>query len=117
MSDSDRRHRLATLAADARYPGWLLAAIAQATLPAHTAGKLTAEQLGQVANAVELLAEARLTADQVTALIAGRRRRSQGRWRERFWAIALKAASANAHADAHANAYSARTNAGSSQRS
>ena len=113
MSDSDQRHRLATLAADARYPGSLLAAIAQATLPAHTAGKLTAEQLGQVANAVELLAEARLTADQVTALIAGCRRRSQGRWRERFWAIALKAASADARADA----YSARTNAGSSQRS
>ena len=97
MSDGQQRERLATLAADAGYPGSVLAAVAQATLPAYAAGQLTEEQLGQVANAVQLLAEARLTADQVTAVIAGCRKRTAAQWREPLWAIAFKAASANAH--------------------
>jgi hypothetical protein len=97
MSNDQQRQRLATLAADAGCPGSVLAAVAQATLPAYAAGQLTEEQLGQVADAVQLLAEARLTADQVTALIAGCRRRTPDHWREPFWAIAFKAASATAH--------------------
>jgi hypothetical protein len=96
MSDGEQGRRLATAAAVAEYAGSVLAAIAQATLPAYTTGHLTEQQLGQVAAAVELLAEARLTADQVSALIAVRRKRTPDRC-ERFRAIAFKAASATAH--------------------
>jgi len=97
MSDGERGRRLATAAAVAEYAGSVLAAIAQATLPAYTTGHLTERQLGQVAAAVELLAEARLTADQVSALIAVCHKRTPDRWRERFRAIAFKAASATAY--------------------
>jgi hypothetical protein len=104
MSGAQRR-RLATVAADAGYPGPVLQAIAEATLPRYTGGnQLGEQQLSQIADAVELLTEAGLSAAQVGALIAGCRKRAAERWRERFWALALQAA--------HANARPARVHAG-----
>ena len=104
----EQRRRLATVAADAGYPGELLAAIAQATLPGYMAGQqLEERQLGEVADAVELLAEAGLSAEQTRVLLGACRERAPQRWRERFWALATRAACANAHR--------ARANAGSSQ--
>ena len=92
-----QRRRLATVAADAGYPGALLAEIAVVTLPTYTTGEqLGDEQLGQVADAVELLAEVGLSAEQTSALLGACRERSPGRWRERFWTAAVKAACANA---------------------
>ncbi|MBV9194630.1 MAG: hypothetical protein JO168_10845 [Solirubrobacterales bacterium] len=81
----EQRRRLATAAARARYPGELLQSIAQATLPTYTAGKQLAErQLEQVAEAVELLAKAGLSAEHVGAHLATCRRRApQKDWRER----------------------------------
>ena len=76
MSGKQRR-RLATAAADAGYPGALLPAIAQATLPGYAAGQgLSERQLGQVADAVECLAEAGLSAEQIGPLIGGCRERA-----------------------------------------
>ena len=94
---SEARRRLATVAADAGYPGALLAEIAVATLPTYTTGEqLGDEQLGQVADAVELLAEVGLSAEQTSALLGACRERSPERWRERFWTVAVKAVCANA---------------------
>jgi hypothetical protein len=100
----EQRRRLATAAGGAGYPGTLLQSIAQATLPKYRPGQQLAEQqLGQVADAVELLDEAGLSAAQVAALIAGCRQRAAERWREHFWTLALQAARANARpARAHA---------------
>ena len=101
----EQRRRLATAAARARYPGELLQSIAQATLPTYTAGKQLAErQLEQVAEAVELLAKAGLSAEHVGAHLATCRRRApQKDWRERLWALVARAVRANAHrARAHA---------------
>jgi hypothetical protein len=89
----EQRRRLATAAANGGYPGALLPAIAQATLPKYATGQqLTERQLGEIADAVELLAEARLDASQVDALIAGCRKRAPRRWREVLWALVVKAA-------------------------
>jgi hypothetical protein len=105
MSD-EQRQRLATVAATG-YPGALLAAIAQAALPGYQTGeRLDEQQLSQVADAVELLEEARLSAEQAGAVIAVCRERAPERWREHFWALAVKAAMASARA---------RATAGSSQ--
>lgn len=107
MSGAQRR-RLVTAAASAGYPAPLLQAIAQATLPGYTAGQQLAEpQLGAVADAVELLREAGLSAEQTRALLGACRERAPQRWRERFWSLAVRAACADAHR--------ARANAGSSQ--
>ena len=95
---SEQRRRLATAAANAGYPASLLPAVAQATLPTYTAGQQLADrQLGQVADAVELLAEAELSAEQVGALIAACRQRAPHGWRETFWAFAVRAVRAQAH--------------------
>jgi hypothetical protein len=107
MSEGQRR-RLATAAADAGYPSGLLAAIAHATLPTYAPGqRLTDHGVGQVADAVELLAEAGLCAELVDALLGACRAREPERWRERFGEVALNAACANAHR--------ARADAGSSK--
>jgi len=93
----EQRRRLATAAAHAGYPGTLLAAIAEATLPGYAAGdRLSDEHLGQVADAVELLAEAGLSAERAGALLGACRERSPERWRERFWTVAVRAVRANA---------------------
>jgi hypothetical protein len=93
----EQRRRLAAVAAHASYPGTLLAAIAEATLPRYTAGdRLSDDQLGQVADAVELLVEVGLSAEQTSALLGACRERSPERWRERFWTVAIRAVRANA---------------------
>ena len=93
----EQRRRLATAAAKGGYPRALLAAIAQAMLPKYATGQqLTARQLSEIADAVDLLAEARLDASQANALIAGCRKRAPRRWREVFWTVVLKAACAHA---------------------
>ena len=95
---SEQRRRLATAAANAGYPASVLPAVAQATLPTYTAGQQLADrQLGHVADAVELLAEAGLSAEQVGALIAACRQRAPHGWRETFWAFAVRAVRAQAH--------------------
>jgi hypothetical protein len=101
---SEARRRLTTVAADAGYPGALLAEIAVATLPAYTSGEQLAEQqLGHVADAVELLAEAGLSAEQTSELLGACRERSPERWRERFWTVAVRAVRASArHVPANA---------------
>ena len=94
----EQRRRLATAAASAGYPGTLLAAIAQATLPGYTAGQQLGErQLAAVVDAVEVLAEAGLSAEQTRALLDAWRERAPQHWRERFWALVVRAACANAH--------------------
>jgi len=101
---NDQQRRLVTAAANAGYPGALLAAIAHATLPRYTAGeRLEEQQLGQLADAIELLAEAGLSAEQTSELLDACRERAPERWRDRFWTVAVKAARANArHARANA---------------
>ena len=102
MSEKQRR-RLVTAAADAGYPADLLAAIAHATLPGYTPGQRLADHgLGQVTDAVELLAEAGLSAQQTRALLTACRTRAPERWRQQFWELVVKAASATApHARAN----------------
>ena len=46
---------------------------------------------------MELLAEAGLSAEQIGALLDACRERAPQRWRERFWALVVRAACANAH--------------------
>jgi hypothetical protein len=94
---SEQRRRLASAAADAGDPASLLPAVAHATLPTYTAGQQLADrQLGHVADAVELLAEAGLNAEQVGALIAACRQRAPHGWREPFWAFAVRTVRARA---------------------
>ena len=113
-SNRRRRHerRAAAAAGDGRR---------QRRVPGHAAGRDRAGDAprihgrpaarrataGAVADAVELLAEAGLSAEQTRALLDACRERAPQRWRERFWALAMRAACANAH--------HARANAGSSQ--
>jgi hypothetical protein len=94
----EQRRRLATAAAGAGYPGALLQSIAQGTLANYAAGReLVEQQLGQVADAVELLAEAGLSAEQVGAPLAACRRRAPEGWRERFWVLVVRVVRAQAH--------------------
>jgi hypothetical protein len=96
VSEKQRR-RLAGAATTAGYPGELLSAIAHATLPGYTPGeRLTDHGLGQVTDAVELLAEAGLTAQQLRALLTACRTRAPESWRQQFWELVVKAASATA---------------------
>jgi hypothetical protein len=91
------RQRLARAAHLAGYPAGTLTLIAQATLPRHTSGERLDDQgLAQVTSAVELLAEAGGSAEQIAALSAACKQRHGERWREAFWRSTLAAAAARA---------------------
>jgi hypothetical protein len=90
----DARSRLAAQAAAAGYPPEVLALIARATLPAHQAGEqLEDVQIDQVADAVEVLAQAGYTGVNLPAHLADYQRRHGSDWRQRFWRRALALAS------------------------
>jgi PD-(D/E)XK nuclease superfamily len=87
------RNRLAAQAAAAGYPTGLLTAVAEATLPRHQAGEpLDDDQIEQITSAVETLAQAGHTAEQVAELVAHYQRRHGDAWRERFWAQTMRTA-------------------------
>jgi hypothetical protein len=89
----DVRGRLAAQAAAAGYTPDLLALIANAILPGYRAGEqLEDAQIGQVTDAVEVLAQAGYRADALAEQIAEYRRRHSSDWRECFWARALRIA-------------------------
>ena len=89
----DVRGRLAAQAAAAGYPPDLLALIAQVTLPGYRAGEqLDDVQIGQVTDAVEVLAQAGYRADTLAEHMAEYQRRHGDDWREFFWARALRIA-------------------------
>lgn len=86
------RARLAKTAA-AGYPPSLLSLIAETTLPRHQAGEqLDDAQIEQITQAVEVLAQAGRTAENLAILIAAYRHRHGGAWRECFWAQTLRTA-------------------------
>jgi len=90
----DVRSRLAAQAAAAGYPPDLLALIAHVTLPAYRRGEqLDDVQIGQVTDAVEVLAQAGYRAGTLAEHIAEYQRRHGDDWRERFWSRALRIAS------------------------
>ena len=83
------RARLAALVAAAGYPDRLLIDVAHATLPAYRPGApLSDAQVGQVASAVEALAQAGHDAARADALIARHRHDGGPHWRETLWAEA-----------------------------
>lgn len=87
------RQRLCQLAAAAGYPTDVLGLIAQATLPRYEAGeRLDDQQVQEVAEAVCALAQAGHRADTLPAIAAHYQRRFGARWREFFWASALRLA-------------------------
>jgi PD-(D/E)XK nuclease superfamily len=88
------RERLAALAAAAAYPDSAVTLLAEATLPRHTAGEpLSESECAQLADAIEVLAQAGRTSDTLALLIADYRQRRGEDWRERFWARTLRTAS------------------------
>ena len=88
------RSRLAAQAAAAGYPPDLLALIANATLPGYQPGQqLDDQQIEQVTDAVEVLAQAGYTGANLPAQLADYQRRHGDDWRQRFWASALRIAS------------------------
>jgi hypothetical protein len=90
---SQARARLAAQAAAAGYPPPLLTTVAEAALPRYTAGKrLDEAQIEQLTIAVETLAQAGVTAEELPVLVAHYRRRYDRRWQERFWAHTLRSA-------------------------
>ena len=87
------RARLAKTAAAAGYPPSLLSLIAETTLPPYQAGEQLADaQIEQITQAVEVLAQAGRTAENLAILIAAYRHRHGRAWRERFWAQTLRTA-------------------------
>ena len=89
----DARGRLAAQATAAGYPPDLLALIANATLPAYRHGRqLDDPQIGQVTDAVEVLAQAGYRAESLAERIADYQQRHGTSWRERFWTRALRTA-------------------------
>jgi hypothetical protein len=91
---TDARSLLAARAAAAGYPPGMLALIANATLPAYQAGEqLDDPQIGQVTDAVEVLAQAGYTGADLPGQLADYQRRHGDDWRQRFWARALRLAS------------------------
>ena len=83
---STPRTRLAAQATAAGYPPALLADIAAAALTSYERGqRLTDTQVGQVADAVEVLAQAGYDPDQVTVVLADYRQQHGDQWRHRFW--------------------------------
>jgi hypothetical protein len=101
---SPARDRLAAQAAAAGYPTALLTTVADATLPRHRAGeRLDDRQIDHLTAAVETLAEAGISAEQLPGLVADHRRRHGEQWRDRFWAHVLRAANdRTSHARRHA---------------
>ena len=90
----DVRGRLAAQAAAAGYPPDLLALIANATLLRYQPGQqLEDQQIEQVTDAVEVLAQAGYRAGTLAEHIAEYQRRHGEDWRERFWSRALRIAS------------------------
>jgi hypothetical protein len=88
------RARLAKIAAVAGYPPSLLSLIAETTLPRYQAGEqLDETQVEQITQAVEVLAQAGRTAENLPVLIAEYRHHHASAWRERFWAQTLRTAS------------------------
>jgi len=88
----DARSRLAAHAAAAGYPPDLLALIAQATIPTYQPGQQL-ERVAQVAEAVDVLAQAGFSTETVREQITRCQRRDGADWRELFWARALAIAS------------------------
>jgi hypothetical protein len=94
------RARLAALAAAAEYPPATLTLIAEATLPRYRAGEpLDHTALGHVASAVEVLTEAGIGAAALPQLVQRHQRAAGARWRDSFWAHALRTASARVQPD------------------
>jgi hypothetical protein len=92
--NSNARSRLAAQAAAAGYPPDLLALIANATLPRYQPGQqLDDQQIEQITDAVEVLAQAGYTGANLPAQLANYQRRHSDDWRQRFWARALRIAS------------------------
>jgi hypothetical protein len=92
---SQARSRLAAQAAAAGYPTGLLTTVAAATLPRYQAGEpLDDAQIEQITSAVETLAQAGHTVEQLPELVAHHQRRHGDEWRERFWAQTLRTANA-----------------------
>ena len=90
---SRARARLAAHAAAAGYPRELLTTVAEATLPRYQAGeRLDDERIERLTIAVETLAQAGLSAEELPVLVAHYRHRHGRRWQERFWAQALRSA-------------------------
>jgi hypothetical protein len=100
---SPARKRLAAQAAAAGYPAALVTTVAEATLPRHRAGEpLDDAQIEQITSAVETLAQAGRTAEQLPELVAHYRRHHGEDWRQRFWAQSLRTANfRHAHPELH----------------
>ena len=91
--NTDARNRLAAQAAAAGYPPDLLALIVHATLPGYRPGeRLVDQQIEQVADAMQVLAQAGYRAGTLADHIADYRRRHDEEWRRRFWERALRIA-------------------------
>jgi len=91
--NTDARNRLAAQAAAAGYPPDLLALIVHATLPGYRPGeRLVDQQIEQVADAMQVLAQAGYRAGTLADHIADYRRRHREEWRRRFWERALRIA-------------------------
>ena len=89
---------LAALATAAEYPPATLSLIAEATLARYHAGEpLDDTALGHVASAVEVLIEAGISAARLPQLVQRYQRADGARWRDSFWAHALRTASAREH--------------------
>jgi hypothetical protein len=100
---SQARNLLAAQAAAAGYPTGLLTTVAEATLPRYQAGEpLDDAQIEQITGAVETLAQAGHSAEQLPELVAHYQRRHGDAWRERFWAQTLRTANVRyAHPERH----------------
>jgi len=88
------RSWLAALAAAAGYPPNLLKRIGDATLPAHTHGRLRDPEIRQLTEAVDVLTQSGYTPDTVSLLLDDHKQCCGDRWRERFWKSALRIARA-----------------------
>lgn len=94
MNTTDARSRLAAQAAAAGYPPSVLALIAHAALADYQPGdELADAQIAQITDAVEVLAQAGYRADRLPDQLAAYQRRHGSRWRDPFWARALRTAS------------------------
>ena len=87
------RERLAALAVAAGYHADTLTTIAQATLPGYQPGqRLTDHEIKQIANGVEILAQAGARADKLPGIVAHYHRRYGPDWRQAFWRQQLRTA-------------------------
>jgi hypothetical protein len=89
--------RLAALCGAAAYPEEVRELIAHATFPGHPDGQALSEsKLTQLAEAVKVLVQAGLGAEEIPVLIAECRARDDARWRDEFWRQTLRAAAMRA---------------------